>query len=82
MLKALETPEQKRARRMAKKQEKLRRQRQKEGWNEDYLVSVWAGSLVVRVTDCDMLLVGFRGTLMQITRLVINTCWRSLFGTR
>ena len=39
MLKALETPEQKRARRMAKKQEKLRRQRQKEGWNEDYLVS-------------------------------------------
>ena len=40
MLKALETPEQKRARRMAKKQEKLRRQRQKEGWNEDYLVSL------------------------------------------
>ena len=38
MLKALETPEQKRARRLAKKQEKLRRQHQKEGWNEDYLV--------------------------------------------
>ena len=38
MLKALETPEQKRARRLAKKEEKLKRQRQKEGWNEDYLV--------------------------------------------
>ena len=40
MLKALETPEQKRARRLVKKEEKLRRQRQKEGWNEDYLVGM------------------------------------------
>ena len=40
MLKALETPEQKRARRLVKKEDKLRRQRQKEGWNEDYLVGM------------------------------------------
>ena len=38
MLKALETPEEKRARRLAKKDEKLLRQRKKEGWDNEYLV--------------------------------------------
>ncbi len=38
-MKALETPKEKRERRLAKKEEKLRRQRQKEGWDSEYLVS-------------------------------------------
>ncbi len=39
IMKALETPKEKRERRLAKKEENLRRQRQKEGWDSEYLVS-------------------------------------------
>lgn len=37
-MKALETPEEKRQRRLAKKEAKERRKREKEGWDKDYLV--------------------------------------------
>ena len=39
IMKALETPEEKRMRRLAKKDAKERRQREKEGWDKDYFVS-------------------------------------------
>lgn len=39
LMKALETPEEKRQRRLAKKEAKDRKQREKEGWDKDYLVS-------------------------------------------
>lgn len=38
-MKALETPEEKRMRRLAKKEAKERKQREREGWDKDYLVS-------------------------------------------
>ena len=38
-MKALETPEEKRARRLKKKQEKERRRREKRGWDKKDLVS-------------------------------------------
>ena len=37
LLKALETPEEKRARRLAKKEAKERKKRQKMGWGEEYM---------------------------------------------
>ena len=37
MLKALETPEEKRARRLAKKEAKERKKREKMGWSEEYM---------------------------------------------
>ena len=55
MLKALETPEEKRARRVAKKEEKLKRQRKKEGWDNEYLVGgsgQWVWSVVTWVVCC------------------------------
>ena len=39
MMKALETPEEKRLRRLAKKEAKERKKREREGWDKDYLVS-------------------------------------------
>ena len=39
-MKALETPEEKRLRRLAKKEAKERKKREKEGWDKEYLVSV------------------------------------------
>ena len=41
LLKALETPEEKRARRLAKKEAKLRKEREKMGWDQEYMV--WYG---------------------------------------
>lgn len=38
-MKALETPEEKRLRRLAKKDAKERKQRERDGWDKDYLVS-------------------------------------------
>lgn len=38
-MKALETPEEKRQRRLAKKEAKERNQREREGWGKDDLVS-------------------------------------------
>ena len=38
-MKALETPKEKRQRRLAKKEAKERKQREREGWDKDYLVS-------------------------------------------
>lgn len=37
MLKALETPEEKRARRLAKKEAKEKKRREKMGWSEEYM---------------------------------------------
>ena len=37
MLKALETPEEKRARRLAKKETKEKKRREKMGWSEEYM---------------------------------------------
>ena len=37
-MKASETPQEKRLRRVAKKEAKERRRREKEGWDKDYLV--------------------------------------------
>lgn len=37
MMKALETPEEKRARRLAKKEAKERKKREKMGWSEEYM---------------------------------------------
>jgi hypothetical protein len=39
MMKTLETPEEKRARRLAKKEAKERRRKEKMGWDKDYLVN-------------------------------------------
>lgn len=39
-MKALETPEEKRARRIQKKEDKERRKRAKMGWDEEMMVSV------------------------------------------
>ena len=38
IVKALETPEEKRIRRLAKKEAKERKQREREGWDKEYLV--------------------------------------------
>lgn len=38
LLKQMETPEEKRARRLAKKEAKERRRKEKMGWDKDYLV--------------------------------------------
>lgn len=38
-MKTLETPEEKRARRLAKKEAKERRRKEKMGWDKDYLVN-------------------------------------------
>ena len=46
IMKLLETPEEKRQRRLAKKESKAMKKREKEGWDEDYLVSCmhfWCG---------------------------------------
>lgn len=37
MMKALETPEEKRARRLAKKEAKEKKRREKMGWSEEYM---------------------------------------------
>ena len=37
-LKAMETPEEKRARRLAKKEAKERKKREKMGWDQEYMV--------------------------------------------
>jgi hypothetical protein len=42
LMKALETPEEKRLRRLAKKEAKGRKKREKEGWDKECLVSVWS----------------------------------------
>ncbi len=39
-MKALETPEEKRLRRIAKKEAKERNQREQDGWDKDCLVSI------------------------------------------
>ena len=56
-MKALETPEEKRARRLKKKEEKERRRREKMGWDKKDLVSrmIWyirvaIGSICIQVT--------------------------------
>ncbi len=43
-MKAMETPQEKRRRRLEKKEVKERRRREKEGWDEDYLVSKYSSS--------------------------------------
>ena len=42
-MKLLETPEEKRERRLAKKEAKAMKKREKEGWDKDYLVSSIVG---------------------------------------
>ena len=40
-MKQLETPEEKRARRLAKKEAKERKRKEQMGWDKDYLVNAW-----------------------------------------
>ena len=40
-MKQLETPEEKRARRLAKKEAKERKRKEQMGWDKDYLVNTW-----------------------------------------
>ena len=42
LLKSMETPQEKRARRLAKKEAKERKRRKDMGWDEDYLVKIAA----------------------------------------
>ena len=46
LLKALETPEEKRARRLAKIEAKKRKQKEKMGWDQEYMVSLCVSSSV------------------------------------
>ena len=55
LLKALETPEEKRARRLAKKEQKQRRQREREGWDKDYQVSRQHSLIILISIDDSML---------------------------
>lgn len=43
-MKQLETPEEKRARRLAKKEAKERKRKEQMGWDKDYLVNTWKSS--------------------------------------
>ena len=93
-MKALETPEEKRARRLQKKEDKERKLRSKMGWDQEMMVScdfscnivggsIPTSTLAVRNTDkmTDELKL-YRVTLMQIIRLATTTCWISLCGLR
>lgn len=67
-LKAIETPEEKRARRLTKKEAKERKKREKMGWDQEYMVGISC------LTCCVMCLMQIlRAIPMRITLLVMST---------
>lgn len=52
LLKALETPEEKRARRLAKIEAKKRKQKEKMGWDQEYMVSLRVAFVSSYVKSC------------------------------
>lgn len=52
LLKALETPEEKRARRLAKIEAKKRKQKEKMGWDQEYMVSLCMAFVSSFVKSC------------------------------
>lgn len=77
-MKALETPEEKRSRRIKKKEEKEKRKRAEMGWDQEMMVSkvTWRHNDIITTSYLT------RGTQMLTIHLVTNTYWTRSSGTR